>query len=149
MDNNQFNNFNQNNPQSGTISTKKLLEYIGAGCSFLGAVLTFIFSIVTCSRGGTASADRATTKHILSMSYAWIGVMIGIIICIAGIVLLIISKEKEAGLSKLALIAMIVAVVAAVYAILVHVTICSYNCSINSYYYDKMKSFSSYFDYYN
>lgn len=141
MDNNQLNQFNQNNPQGGSISTKKLLEYIGAGCSFLGALVTFIFSIITCARGAAASEDKATLKHPLVMSLAWIGVLIGLIICIAGIVLLILSKEKEAGLSKLATIALIVAAVVVVYAIIVHVTICSYNCSFNSYYYDKYKSF--------
>lgn len=134
------NNFNQSNPQSGSISTKKLLEYIGAGCSFLGAVISIICSIITCSRGAAASEDRATMKHSLVMSRVWIGVLVGILICIAGIVLLILSKEKEAQLSKLALIALIVAVVVVVYAILVHVTICSYNCSINDFIYDKYNS---------
>ena len=135
MDNNQI------NPQSGMISTKKLLEYIGAGCAFLGALLGFIFSIVTCSRGATATIKKASTH--LVMSYAWIGVLIAVIICIAGIVLLILSKEKGQKLSKLAMIALIVAAVAVVYVALVHITICSYNCTFNNYIDDTIKSYTS------
>ena len=72
------------------------------------------------------------------MSLAWIGVLVAILIMIAGIVLIIISKEKNAKLSKLATVALIVAVVAVVYVSMVHITICSYNCSYNNYISDKL-----------
>lgn len=135
MDNNQF---NQPNTQGVSISTKKLLEYIGVGCAFAGALIGFIFSIVTCARGPIASVKKATTKKPLVMSLAWIGVLVAILIMIAGIVLIIISKEKNVKLSKLATVALIVAVAAVVYVSMVHITICSYNCSYNNYISDKL-----------
>lgn len=64
MDNNQF---NQPNTQGVSISTKKILEYIGVGCAFAGALIGFIFSIVTCARGPIASVKKATTSYVISM----------------------------------------------------------------------------------
>lgn len=143
MDNNQFNQFN---PQGGNGSTKQLLSYIGLGCSGFGAVLTFIFSIVTCARGKAASSARATFTEPLKLSYAWIGVLIGVLFCIAGIVLIILSKEKNEQLSKIAMIGLIVAAAAIIYAFLTTAIICSYNCSFNNYWEKKMKSsYSSWF----
>lgn len=142
MDNNQFNQFN---PQGGNGSTKQLLSYIGLGCSGLGAVLTFIFSIVTCARGQAASDARGTFTSPLKLSYAWIGVFIGVIFCIAGIVLIILSKEKDANLNKLAMVGLIVAAAAIIYALLTTCVICAYNCSYNNYFESKMKSYSSWF----
>lgn len=142
MDNNQL---NQPFTQSATISNKKIIEYIGVGCAFLGALIGFIFSIVTCARGPVASLKKSTAKKPLVMSLAWIGVLIAVIIMIAGIVLIIISKEKDAKLSKLATVALIVAVTAIVYVSMIHITICSYNCSYNNYVADKLKSYSSFY----
>lgn len=143
MDNNQF---NQTITQGGPVSKKKLFEYIGVGCAFVGALIGFIFSIVTCARGPIASVKKATTKKPLVMSLAWIGVLVAVIIMVAGIVLIIVSKEKNAKLSKLATVALIVAVAAVVYVSMVHITICSYNCSYNNYISDKLsRAYGSFF----
>ena len=122
MDNNQFNS------QSGiSASTKKLLSYIGLGCSSLGCLLTFIFSIVSCSRVGKIIEKKGEFR----MSLWIIGVIIAAIIAIAGIVLTILSLEKGQKLSKIAMISFIVAAVAIIYAIIPNATICSYNCILN------------------
>jgi uncharacterized membrane protein len=140
MDNNQFNEFK---PQGVSGSNKQLLSYIGLGCSGVGALLVFIFSIVTCARGQAASRARASYTSPLKLSYAWVGVLIGVIICIAGAILLILSKEKNEQLSKIAMIGLIVAVAAIVYACLTTVVICAYNCSFNSYW---EKQYGSWFN---
>lgn len=142
MDNNQFNKFN---PQGGNVSTKQLFSYIGLGCSVLGAVLTFIFSIVTCARGRATMNSRGTFTAPLKLSYAGVGVFIGVIFCIAGIVLIILSKEKDTNLNKLAMVGLIVAAAAIVYALLTTCVICAYNCSFNNYVESEMRSYSSWF----
>lgn len=124
MDNNQFNS------QAGApASTKKIFEYVGLGCSALGCVLTIIFSIVTCSRGGAATFGSSDGDFTMSK---WIiGVIIAAIIAIAGLVFSILSIEKGKKLSKLTMIALIVAAVAIIYAIIPNATICAYNCVLN------------------
>lgn len=121
MDNNQF------NQALTSASTKKIFEYVGLGCSALGCLLTFIFSIVTCSRGGAVFFDKQKFK----MSLWIIGVIIAVIIAIAGLVLSILSKEKGQKLSKIAMVSIILAVVAIIYAIIPNATICTYNCMLN------------------
>lgn len=122
MDNNQF-----NMPEVGPMSNKKLFEYIGLGCSALGCLLTVIFSIVTCSRGGAATFGDGE----FTMSKWIIGVIIAAIIAVAGLVFSILSIEKGKKLSKITLIAIAVAAVAIIYAIIPNATICAYNCVLN------------------
>lgn len=118
MDNNQF-----NQTSMPSISTKKIFEYVGLGCSALGCLLTF----VTCSRGGAVYWD----KHKFKMSLWLIGVIIAALIAVAGLVFTILSLEKGQKLSKLAMVSIILAAVAIVYAIIPNATICSYNCMLN------------------
>lgn len=122
MDNNQF-----NSEPAASMSTKKIFEYVGLGCSCLGCLLTIIFSIVTCSRGGAVFWDEKE----FGMSKWIIGVIIAVIIAIAGLVLSILSMEKGQKMSKLVMVSIIVSVVAIIYAIIPNGTICSYNCILN------------------
>ena len=124
MDNNQFNS------QSGApVTGKKLFEYIGMGCSAVGCLLTIIFSIVTCSRGGAAMFGSGDGEFTMSK---WIiGVIIAAIIAVVGLVFSILSIEKGKKLSKITIIAIIVAAVAIIYAIIPNATICAYNCVLN------------------
>ncbi len=122
MDNNQFNS------QAVTpTSTKKIFELVGLGCSALGCLLTIIFSIVTCSRGGAVFFDEGE----FGMSKWIIGVIIAAIIAVAGLVFSILSIEKGKKLSKFTVIAIIVAAVAIIWAIIPNATICAYNCVLN------------------
>lgn len=123
MDNNQL------NPAKN--STKDLFKWIGLGCSSLGCLLTVIFSIVTCSRGNAKLSD-AMQEDKLKMSLAIIGVIIGLLIAIAGLVLSILSIEKGEKINKIVMISVIVAVVAIIWAIIPNATICGYNCMINN-----------------
>lgn len=123
MDNNQF------NPAKN--STKDLFKWIGLGCSSLGCLLTVIFSIVTCSRGNAKLTD-AMQDDKLKMSLAIIGVIFGLLIAIAGLVISILSIEKGTKINKIVIISVIVAVVAIIWAIIPNATICGYNCMINN-----------------
>lgn len=146
MDNNQFNQFNQSNPQTGAPMPKnQLFEYIGLGCSCLGALLTVIFSIVTCSRSAVVAEENLSKfKMEFGMSLWVIGVVIAGLITVAGIVFTILAKEKGANLSKLGTIALLVAVAAIIFAIFTNATICSYNCAMNNEFEDMYKGLSSY-----
>lgn len=146
MDNNQFNQFNQSNPQGmAPMSTKKMFEYIGLGCSCLGFLLTFIFTIVTCSRGAeVAKSNFSKLKLEFGMSKWIIAVIIAVIIAIVGLVFSVLSKEQGANLSKIAMIAIIVAGATIIFAIFTNATICSYNCTMNN---ELEDAFSSFFNY--
>lgn len=123
MDNNQF----SVQPSS---STKKILEWVGFGCSCFGCFLTVIFSIVTCARGGKVFMHEAEFR----MSKWIIGVILAAIIAIAGAVVSIISIErgtKIREISKITMISLIIAAVAIFWAIVPNATICGYNCVFN------------------
>lgn len=123
MDNNQF--------YSGRNQTKMLFQWIGFGCSCLGCLLTVIFSIVTCSRGIKVLEHEGE----FGMSKWIIGVIIAVIIAVAGLVLSILSIEKGTKINKIVMVSVIVAFVAIIWAIIPNTTICSYNCMLN----DKLK----------
>lgn len=149
MDNNQFNQFNQGNPLGGApMSQKKMFEYIGLGCSCLGFLLTFVFTIVTCSRGAeVARSNFSRFKLEFGMSKWVFAVVFGVLVAIAGLVFSILSKEQGANLSKMSMIAVLVACVTIIFAIFTNVTICSYNCTMNNELENQFKNaFSSYFN---
>ena len=123
MDNNQFNQLG-----SQPRSTKKIFELVGFGCSCLGCLLTIIFSIVTCARGPEIALEDGDFK----MSLWIIGVIIAVIIAIAGLVLSILSMEKGQKMSKLNMIAIAVSAVAIIWALIPNATLCGYNCALNN-----------------
>ncbi len=130
MDNNQF------SPQ-GAGSSKKVLSYIGLGCSCFGFLLTMIFSIVTCYRGKAAikqSFYRALWRGKdakFAMSLFIIGVIFGIIISIVGVVLSILSMDRNRKMSAIVLVSIAVGAFAILYGVVSNATICGYNCAIN------------------
>ena len=120
-------------------NNKKTFALVGLICSSVGALLTFIFSIVTCARGQAASKSGASVSKLLVMSnWIW-GVVVALIITIVGIVFAILSIERGTQLNKLTLVAIIVASVAILFGVFTNVTICAYNCSINSKYEKEVK----------
>lgn len=151
MDNNQF------VPQK---NNKKIFSIVGLVCSCVGLLLTILFSIITCSRGYDASCKKLYGQKVFSyklhMSLWVIGVIIAVIIAIVGIVLSILSIEKGSKLSKMVIISIVAGAFAIVYAMFTNVTICSYNCSLNSnksmkeaseYMNDISSDYSDYFDF--
>ncbi|MBQ3544977.1 MAG: hypothetical protein IJA34_08340 [Lachnospiraceae bacterium] len=140
MDNNQFNQFKPAKPNGN----KELFKWIGLGCSGFGFLLTFIFSIVTCSRAGVKFEQAIEEGEKIKVSLAIIGVIIGVLIAIAGVVLSILSIEKGSKIDKIVLVAIAVGAFAVVYAIFSNATICGYNCSLNNNKYMELyRGFSS------
>lgn len=129
MDNNQF------SPQ-GAGSSKKVLSYIGLGCSCFGFLLTMIFSIVTCSRGKAAvkksffGAKKAGDVKFATSLFI-IGAIIGVIIAIVGVVLSILSMDRNSKMSAIVLVSIAVGAFAILYGVVSNATICGYNCVIN------------------
>jgi|GEM_PF-1714884 len=152
-------------------NTKKILMWVSLGVSCLGTVLAFVFSIIQCATSKNAvkksveetlekmydldAYDYDSTKevmrhlpnHYMSSSKLWIVVLIAVIIAIAGLVCAILSKEKEAKLSKVSTISVIVATFGIAYAMLTTTFVCAYTCSMDSAYNQMIEDqVSEYFD---
>ena len=107
---------------------KNILDYVGLGCSSLGLLMVFIFNIITCSRGDEVLKD----DFKFGMSLWIIAVIFGAIIAVAGGVLSFLAAGSVRNLSMIGKISIIVAAVALFLAIVPNVTICSYNCRLQS-----------------
>lgn len=122
---------------------KKLFGMIGLGCASAGFLLSFIMTFVACN----LSAEKITDSSKFSGSYAFIGVLIGAIIAIAGGVFAFLSREAGTGVwngfDLFALISFALVVVTLIFTTFPHITICAYNNAIE----DSMKSMFSLYRY--
>ena len=120
------------------INTTELLALI---LSSVGAFMAILGSIMTCS---CSASKTMTITNIMKNSsdgkihsasaVLWVAI-IGALIAAAGVVLAIMAlKKKDAAVKagKLSYIAMAVGAFGVVYGILPVLTICGYNCSLNS-----------------
>ena len=120
------------------INTTELLALI---LSSVGAFMAILGSIMTCSCSASKSMDIANImlhssdgKAHRASAVLWVAI-IGALIAAAGVVLAIMAlKKKDAAVKagKLSYIAMAVGAFGVVYGILPVLTICGYNCSLNS-----------------
>lgn len=136
------NNFNQNqqdpfgnNYAQGPKSPANfnLFELLSICLSGVGMLMVFLGSIFTC----TCSAKKTFEGYSASftMSPVFVVSIFGILFAAAGVVLAILAikdtkSAKKAGM--IAKIAFVLGVFAIVYGIIPIVTICGYNCSLNS-----------------
>jgi|GEM_PF-4194873 len=113
--------------------TRKILSIIAIACSCLGTLLTIVFTSVCCGRGKAMLMKAVEDSDgEIKGSLAIIGVIIGVVFCIAGLVLAILSMDRNEKVSKIVIIALVVAFVGIVYGIIPNVTMCAYRCSLNS-----------------
>lgn len=118
------------------MSQKKLFSIIAVACGGVGFLLSFIFTIVSCN----ASADNLLKDLMKGKdphgSYFFILVLLGAIIAIAGAVFAFLSREAGTGVWNgfdiFAITAFALCVVTLLFAIFPHVTICAYNCKLNT-----------------
>ncbi len=122
-------------------NTKELLALILSG---VGAIMAVLGSILTCSCSASKTWDAdelvgtfysVFSGSIHSTSAVMIVAILGAIVAAAGIVLGILAiKDKNATVKagKMAYIAIAVGVFGVMYGILPVLTICGYNCSLNS-----------------
>lgn len=117
------------------MDNKKLLGMIGLGCSAGGFLLSFIMTFVSCN----LSFDKLKELDF-DGSYAYIVVLLGAIIAIAGGVLSFLSREEGKGVFMgfdiFALISFGLVIVTLLFATFPHITICAYNNALE----DSIKS---------
>ena len=142
------NNFNQQKP-----SGINVMELIALICSGVGTVMAIVGAALTCSCSASKTWDSKTYManmvkfELHKTSLVWLVAFFGALIAITGVVLAIVAlKQKNVAVKagKLSYIAIAVGSFGFLYGILPILTICGYNCSLNSSYEDTMKnSFSS------
>lgn len=143
-----------------------VMELVALICSAVGTVMAIVGSALTCScsaskswdadalasniksNGFAALADFTSGSH--KMSLVCIIAILGAIIAAAGVVLAIVAlKQKNVAVKagKLAYVAAAVGVFGFMYGLLPVLTICGYNCSLNSSYEDALGSSLSDFNF--
>lgn len=124
---------------------KDLLEKVGLICAGAGFAISFIFTIISCSKSASNSISVSGFKG----SYLFIVVLVGMLVSIAGGVMAFMSKRGE-DFSNMAKLTFLVVIVTLVFGIIPNITICAYNNSLNNasekYVKDAIKDYSSLFD---
>lgn len=125
-------------------SNKNMKEFIALILSGAGAFLAVLGSILTCSCSASKTYDTddifSSAMNILggdmhSTSAVMIVALLGAVVAAVGVVFGILAiKDKNATVKagKMAYIAVAVGVFGVMYGILPVLTICGYNCSLNS-----------------
>ena len=137
------NNFNQQ-PQVQPVYQQapkqpakfNMLELVALICSAVGAVMAILGTIFTCTCSASKTFDlerESDSKYV--MSAVFIVTIIGVVIAIAGVVLAIVALKQSnaaAKAGKLSYIAAAVGLFAILYGLIPTITICGYNCSLDS-----------------
>ena len=134
-------------------ATVNFMEIIALLASGVGAFMAILGSILTCSCSAYeswdykryAKFDGDELKYNLhKMDLIVIFAILGAIIAAAGVVMAIVAlKQKNAAVKagKLAYVAIAVGAFGVIYGILPMLTICGYNCSLDSNYKDLIKKY--------
>ena len=127
-------------------STVNMTEIIALILSCVGALMAVIGSIMTCSCSASKSLSFERYKEwykdgakgdydVHKASLVLIVAIIGAVIAAVGMVMAIIAlKQKDAAIKagKLSYVALAVGAFGVIYGILPVLTICGYNCSLDS-----------------
>ncbi|MBQ5917863.1 MAG: hypothetical protein UEA60_00680 [Lachnospiraceae bacterium] len=119
-------------------------ELIAIICAASGAFFAILGTTLTCS----CSASKTAKAEGYTLSAVFIVAILASFAAAAGIVLGIMAlKEKDAAVKagKLSQIAIAVGVFGVIYALIPTITICGYNCSLQSNYEELMGSMGRYF----
>lgn len=120
---------------------KKMFDIIGISCAGVGFLLTFIFTFISCN-----SSAKKAVKLDYDGSLLYIVVAAGAVLAIAGAVFAFLAYEKGQKPTIFAIITLGLVVVTLLFAIVPHVTICAYNCSMEDHMKDSLGGLSSYFN---
>ena len=121
-------NMNQQAPKQP--SNLNVMELVAVICSGVGLLMAVLGSTLYCSCSASARYETGSTGY--TNSAVMIVAIFGVIIAVVGVVMAILSIKKEGKASKLASLAAIVGVFAILYGIIPTITICGYNCSLQS-----------------
>ena len=114
------------------MNTKELIAFI---CSAAGAFFAILGATLTCSCSASKSMGEGSKGY--SLSAVFIVAIFAAFAAAAGVVLAIMAlKQKNAAVKagKIAYIAIAVGAFGVIYGILPMLTICGYNCSLDSQY---------------
>ena len=112
-------------------SNINIMELVALICSAVGLFMSVLGTLLYCSCSADATFESGSTGY--TNSAVMIVAILGVLIAVAGVVcaIIIIKKEGEKA-GKMAYIAAAVGVFAIIYGIIPTLTICGYNCSLNS-----------------
>lgn len=114
-----------------------MMELIGFICSAVAAIMAILGSTFTCTCSASKTAKATSGVYVLSAVF--ILSIFAAIIAAGGIVCAILAlKQKDAAVKagKLAYIAIALGAFAIIYALIPTITVCGYNCSLESAYTD-------------
>lgn len=100
---------------------------VGMICSAVSLLMAVLGTTFTCA----CSASRIVKKGDLAMHPVFILSIFAVIIAVVGIVFGVIAVLKNRK-SKFGMLAVVIGAVAFIYGLLPMMTICSYNCSLES-----------------
>lgn len=152
MDNNQQNafqtqpNMQASNTQMSNNNQVSVLELVGLILAAVGLLVSFIFTICSCNASATNSAVSTLVQSSSYKFEDWfegsflvIGAIIGVIMAIAGIVLVFVAKAQQKKIGVIGKITILIAFIAILLGTVPNITICAYNCSLNGQVEDQMK----------
>lgn len=112
-------------------SNINIMELVALICSAVGLFMSVLGTMLYCSCSADATFEADSTGY--TNSAVMIVAILGVLVAIAGVVCAIITIRKEGEKAgKMAYIAAAVGVFAIMYGIIPTLTICGYNCSLNS-----------------
>ena len=123
-----------------------MMELIALGCAGVAALLAVLGTTLTCACSASETFDGVKSALYLEykLSPVFILSIFAIIFAAGGIVCAILAlKQKDAAVKagKLAYVAIAVGAFGVIYGILPMLTICGYNCSLDSNYKHLIKKY--------
>ncbi len=114
-------------------SNINVMELIALICSGVGLLMAVLGTLFYCSCSASASFETGAADY--TNSVVMIVAIFGVLIAIAGVVMAILAiNKKDAAVKagKLSYVAAAVGIFAVLYGTIPTITICGYNCSLNS-----------------
>lgn len=110
-----------------------IMELVAIICSGVGLLMAVIGTLCYCSCSASATFEKGSDGY--TNSAVMIVAILGVIVALVGVVFAILALKKtdapvKAG--KLAYVAAAVGIFAVLYGIIPTITICGYNCSLQS-----------------
>lgn len=114
-------------------SNLNIVELVALICSGVGLIMAVIGTLCYCSCSASATFESGSDGY--TNSAVMIVAILGVIIAIVGVVLAILAinkKDAPVKAGKLSYVAVAVGIFAILYGIIPTITICGYNCSLES-----------------
>ncbi len=119
-----------NNNKQNKMSILGILALVSAAVSLILAILG---TTLTCACSARKTWKKFSLRFEHKMSLTWIISLFAIICAVAAVVLGIMALSQDRK-NMMAMISLAVGVFSALYAFIPMVTICSYNCALDSQY---------------